>query len=180
MFRHKVLASIESATTVLLVRPDTIRGEKESPMQLEDVTYLAEQSLRWMPEADAKGRFISGVTLYWERQRNPVVKCLIVDPDDCEFNLESAVLEQVLQYGKPDGFSVYRGINSPLTGEAILLAGAFKDYQACFFGAEFGGKILGISQILGKEVKRDVSEASTFIEETLFDLVEPVLSASEV
>ncbi len=149
-------------------------------MQLEDVTYLAQQSLRWMPEADAKGRFIAGVTLYWERQRDPVVRCLIVNHDDPEFNLEVAILEQVLDLGAPDGFSVFRGVISPLTGRPILLAGAFKDYRGCFFGAEFGGQILGISQILGKEVVHDVGGATAFIQESLFDLVEPTLSATGV
>lgn len=149
-------------------------------MELEDVTYLAQQSLRLMPEADAKGRFIAGVTLYWERQRSPVVRCIVVDHDDAEFNLEVTVLEHVLELGPPDGFSVFRGTISPLTGKPILLAGAFKDYRGCFFGAEVGGSILGIPQILGKEVVHDVGGATAFIQETLFDLVEPTLSAASV
>jgi hypothetical protein len=149
-------------------------------VKLEDVTYLAEQALRWMPETDTKGRFIAGVNLYWERDLRPVVKCLFVDVDDPKFDLEVAVLEFVLEYGPPDGFSVYRGIISPLTGKPILLAGAFKDHKACFFGAEFRGRVLGIPDILGEEVIRDVRGASQFIQETLFDLVEPTMSASSV
>lgn len=66
-------------------------------VQLKDVVYMSEQALRWTPEADGKGRFISGVTLYWEQSDLPVIKSHIVDLDDPEYNLEANILEQVLE-----------------------------------------------------------------------------------
>lgn len=69
-------------------------------VQLKDVVYMSEQALRWTPEADGKGRFISGVTLYWEQSDLPVIKSHIVDLDDPDYNLEANILEQVLEYGR--------------------------------------------------------------------------------
>lgn len=144
-------------------------------MQLKDVVYMSEQALRWTPESDAAGRFISGVTLYWERDGRPVIKTHIVDPDDPNYSLEASLLEQVLEYGKPAGVTVFRGIEMPLSGEPIMLVGVIEGETGTFFGVRFGGSTLGFREMLGEEVEGRPEDAGTFVLEHLSALIDSAM-----
>jgi len=147
-------------------------------MQLKDVVYMSEQALRWTPESDSKGRFISGVTLYWERDGRPVIKTNVLNLDDPNYNLETVLLEQVLEYGKPTGITVFRGIESPFSGEPIMLAGVIEGDTATFFGIRFGGSTLSFREILGEEVVSRPETAGTFVIEHLSSLIESAMRLS--
>ena len=147
-------------------------------VQLKDVVYMSEQALRWTPEADGKGRFISGVTLYWEQSDLPVIKSHIVDLDDPDYNLEANILEQVLEYGKPHGFTVFRGIESPISGEPLMLAGVIQGDVATFFGIRFGGTTLAFREILGEGVMSRPADAELFAIEHLASLIQSAMSAT--
>jgi len=151
--------------------------EGVTTMKLDEVVYLAGQSLRFMPETDGEGRYVAGVTLYWDRERRPVVHCVMQDPDAGAEAFEAEMQQHVRDLGSPDAFSVFRGVPRPRDGKPILLAGAFHGDKGVFFGAEFGGKVLGIQEIFGKSSHPQAEDVITFVEATLGDLYNPTLQA---
>jgi len=146
-------------------------------MKLDEVVYLAGQSLRFMPETDGEGRFVAGVTLYWDHEHRPVVHCVMQDPSAEGGAFEAEMKQHVRRLGAPDAFSVFRGISRPRDGKPILLAGAFHGDKGVFFGAEFGGKVLGIHEIFEKTGHRQAEDVIAFVEATLGDLYNPTLQA---
>jgi hypothetical protein len=130
-----------------------------------------------MPETDDRGRFVAGATLLWDRKDRPVVRCVLVDPDGESDGFATTVLAHIREHGNPDGFSVYRGIERPTDGKPVLLAGAFHGDRVVFFGAQFGGAVLGLPEVFGADSQLNPSAITSRIEAILSDLYEPTFQA---